>query len=157
MTGKLSHAIALAADIHADQYDKGGEPYILHPVRVMEDAMRVGDGYERYGIIAVLHDALEDNKKYTDEMLRSMIAERFGEDNLGDLDLLTKRRGDSYLDDYIPRIIQAKENAHPAPLVVKMADLRDNMNIRRQPTLREKDLERIQKYHRAYQMLREAA
>jgi len=31
----LDNAIKLATDAHAGQVDKGGQPYILHPLRVM--------------------------------------------------------------------------------------------------------------------------
>ena len=32
---ELERAIAIAAEGHAGQVDKAGEPYILHPLRVM--------------------------------------------------------------------------------------------------------------------------
>ena len=51
----LEKAIELAARHHAGQLDKGGMPYILHPLAVM---MAVDD--QRAKIVAVLHDALED-------------------------------------------------------------------------------------------------
>jgi (p)ppGpp synthase/HD superfamily hydrolase len=35
--GSLEHAIDIATEAHLDQLDKAGEPYILHPMRVMED------------------------------------------------------------------------------------------------------------------------
>ncbi len=51
----LERAIALAAQAHAGQVDKGGAPYILHPLRVM---LRLTHPEAR--IVAVLHDVLED-------------------------------------------------------------------------------------------------
>ena len=51
----LEKAIELAARYHAGQLDKGGLPYILHPLAVM---MAV-DG-ECAKMVAVLHDILED-------------------------------------------------------------------------------------------------
>jgi len=35
MTQTLERAIAIAATAHAGQVDKGGAPYILHPLKVM--------------------------------------------------------------------------------------------------------------------------
>lgn len=160
---QLSQAIALAADVHEHHSDKGGYPYILHPLRVMEDAMRVEDGSERVGVVAVLHDVLEDNDKYEPTQLRRMIQERL--DPLGAfglvpgalpilqfLDILTKGVGEDYLGEYIPRIIESQTWC----TTIKMADLRDNMTILRQPNLEDRDLQRIQKYHMAYRMLRDA-
>lgn len=149
---RLSQAIALAADVHEHQTDRGGAPYILHPIRVMEDAMRVEDGSEEAGIVAVLHDVLEDNKKYADHFLRKQIITTFGSVILDFLDILTRKDGEDYLESYIKRIIDSGTFCG----TVKMADLRDNMTILRQPTLRDKDLQRLQKYHMAYRMLREA-
>ena len=53
----LEQAISIASLAHAGQLDKGGEPYILHPLRVM---MKLKDYDLR--IIAVLHDVIEDTK-----------------------------------------------------------------------------------------------
>ena len=51
----LERAIEIAAKAHTGQVDKAGQPYILHPLRVM---LRVNSADER--IAAVLHDAVED-------------------------------------------------------------------------------------------------
>jgi len=53
----LEQAISIASLAHEGQLDKGGEPYILHPLRVM---MKLKDYDLR--IIAVLHDVIEDTK-----------------------------------------------------------------------------------------------
>src|SRR5260370_39001723 len=56
----LEDAIALAMKAHLGQKDKAGEPYILHPLRVM---FRLGwDAPEAAKIAAVLHDVVEDSK-----------------------------------------------------------------------------------------------
>ena len=52
----LETAIQIAAEAHAGQKQKNGQPYILHPLRVMA---RVSTEEEQ--IVAVLHDVLEDN------------------------------------------------------------------------------------------------
>ena len=53
----LERAIAIAATAHAGQKDKGGHPYILHPLRVMLALQK-----EDERIVAVLHDVVEDTK-----------------------------------------------------------------------------------------------
>lgn len=51
----LERAISLATNLHAGQTDKVGQPYILHPIRVM---LSMNSEDER--VVAVLHDILED-------------------------------------------------------------------------------------------------
>lgn len=51
----LSAAIAMAANFHGDQLDRGGKPYILHPVRVMLTGRTLEEQ-----IVGVLHDTIED-------------------------------------------------------------------------------------------------
>jgi (p)ppGpp synthase/HD superfamily hydrolase len=58
--GSLEHAIHIATEAHRDQLDKAGEPYILHPMRVMEDM--ISDDEK---IVAVLHDVVEKNPAWT--------------------------------------------------------------------------------------------
>ena len=51
----LENAITLAVQQHTGQLDKGGQPYILHPLRVMLQLQQPDQQ-----IVAVLHDILED-------------------------------------------------------------------------------------------------
>ncbi len=51
----IEKAIEIAALAHAGAIDKAGNPYILHPLRVM---MTVAEPKEM--IAAVLHDTIED-------------------------------------------------------------------------------------------------
>lgn len=120
--------------------------------------MRVTDGDEETGVVAVLHDVFEDNKKYDRQFLIDKVRDTFGSGCFDWLDILTKSPGEDYLESYIQRIIDNSNLSinENLGIEVKMADLRDNMTILRQPTLRDKDLQRIQKYHMAYRMLREA-
>ena len=53
----LERAIEIAVTAHKGAYDKAGEPYILHPLRVM---MRVDSQTEK--IVAILHDVIEDSQ-----------------------------------------------------------------------------------------------
>ncbi|MBO7364144.1 MAG: GTP pyrophosphokinase, partial [Lachnospiraceae bacterium] len=64
----------LAADIakeaHAGQTDRGGTPYILHPLHVAD---RMPD--EKRAVIAVLHDVLEDTDLTAEDLVRAGIPE----------------------------------------------------------------------------------
>lgn len=130
----LEKAMILAAKGHTGQVDKGGQPYILHPVRVMLQCETVEEK-----IVALLHDLLEDTE-YTADDLR---AEGFSEEIIAAVSCLTHREGEEYLE-YIERICK-----NPLAAKVKFADLQDNMNIQRIPNPTEKDYQRLQKYAKA--------
>lgn len=53
----LATAIQVALAAHAGQQDKAGQPYILHPLRLM---LRMSTPEEM--IVAVLHDVVEDSQ-----------------------------------------------------------------------------------------------
>lgn len=133
--GRLNQAIALAAEAHDGQTDKGGASYILHPLRVMA-AMKS----DQDRIVAVLHDVAEDCPLYPLSVLRKA----FG-DEVGDaLDAITKRAGERYFE-YLDRVA-----ANPIARRVKMADLADNSDLRRlgrEPT--PADTQRRAKYQEA--------
>ncbi|MEA5418722.1 GTP pyrophosphokinase [Spirulina sp. CCNP1310] len=127
----LNVAIALAHQAHQGQMDKGGHPYIGHPLRVMA---AMGD--EEAKIVAVLHDAIEDS----DLSLADLTAAGFPAVITQALDALTKRAGEAY-EDYLQRVM-----ANPLALRVKIADMEDNCDLSRiaQPTA--KDYARLAKY-----------
>jgi (p)ppGpp synthase/HD superfamily hydrolase len=134
----LERAILIAAQAHLGQRDKGGAPYILHPLRMM---MRMES--EAAMIAAALHDVVEDSA-WTLEQLRD---EGFSEEVLQAVDCLTRRDGETY-DEFVAR---AGANAIARP--VKIADLEDNMNVKRLGEMTPKDLARIEEYHRAWRAL----
>jgi (p)ppGpp synthase/HD superfamily hydrolase len=137
----LEDAIALAVEAHRGQRDKAGQTYILHPLRVM---MRLETEAER--MAAILHDVVEDTP-YTLERLREL---GYPEEVLGALDCLTKREGESY-EAFIERV-------RPSPLArrVKLADLEDNMDVRRLPSVGPKETERLARSRAAWARLKEA-
>ncbi|MBU8894411.1 GTP pyrophosphokinase [Corallococcus sp. H22C18031201] len=136
----LEDAIALATAAHQGQRDKAGQPYILHPLRVM---FRVHSDLER--TVAVLHDVVEDTP-YTPEKLRQL---GYGEEVLSALDCLTRRKGETY-EAFIERL-----RPHPLARRVKLADLEDNMDVRRLSAVTERDLERLARYRAAWSRLLE--
>jgi len=139
MTQTLERAIAIAATAHAGQVDKGGAPYILHPLKVM---LRMTTLEER--IVAVLHDVVED----CGVSLEDLRKEGFGEEVLSAIESVTKVPGESY-EDFIDRAAQ-----HPIGRAVKLADLEENSDLSRIASPGWEDLERIEKYRRAMARLR---
>jgi (p)ppGpp synthase/HD superfamily hydrolase len=136
----LEDAIALAVEAHRGQVDKGGQPYILHPLRVM---LTLESDMER--IVAVLHDVVEDTE-YSLDRLRAL---NYPSEALEALECLTRREGESY-EAFIQRI-----KPDPVARQVKLADLKDNMNIVRLHSLSQKDFERIARYRNAWSVLRQ--
>ena len=134
----LEKAIVLAAKAHSGQLDKAGEPYILHPLRVM---LSVSSMEER--IVAVLHDVVEDAQV----TLKDIRAEGFDETIVDALDSVTKRSGESY-EAFILRAA-----ANPIGYRVKIADLEDNSNISRIAKPTERDYRRVEKYRCAMKTL----
>jgi (p)ppGpp synthase/HD superfamily hydrolase len=129
----LDQAIALAAHAHRGQRDKGGAPYILHPLRVMMDMTT-----DEERIVAVLHDVLEDAPLlWSAEKVRAL---GFSEAVMDALDCLTRRKGESYAE-FIDRAA-----SNPIARVVKIADLCDNSDLSRIPNPSLADYARREKY-----------
>lgn len=133
----LNKMLVLTTTRHAGQYDKGGQPYILHPLKVMY-YLKTND--EELQCIALAHDLVEDTDTPYTELYEMGFTTRIVEG----IDALTKRRGESY-DDYKERV-----KANPDAVRVKMADLRHNTDVRRLKGVTDKDLARMEKYHRFY-------
>jgi len=133
----LNKAIEIAAKAHSGQADKGGNPYILHPLRVMLNFCESEN--EPVKICAVLHDVIED----TYITFNDLRAEGFSEEIITALDCLTKREGENY-DDFISRVLTDK-----IACIVKIGDLSDNMDLKRIPNPTVKDEERVKKYREA--------
>ena len=132
--GTLERAIEIAARTHAGQTDKGGAPYILHPLRVM---LRVAPGAQQ--IVAVLHDVVEDSDVTFEDLER----EGFSAEVVKGLRAVTKVEGESY-EDFV-----ARAALDPVGKAVKLADLMENSDLSRIAEPSRKDLERVEKYGRA--------
>ena len=135
----LDEAIRIAVEAHEGQVDLAGEPYILHPLRVM---MRMSTDDEK--IVAVLHDVPEDCPEWPLERLR---AAGFAEHILAALDSVTKRPGETRM----AAALRAADNEIGLP--VKLGDNGDNMNICRIKHPTKKDLARMQEYAQVRDML----
>lgn len=138
---QLALMIQIAADAHANQYDKGGHPYFLHPLAVMK-ILDTDD--EELNCVAVGHDLIEDTH-ITAEILREY---GFSARVVNAIVALTKVEGESY-DDYQGRVL-----ANYDAVCVKIADLTHNSDFRRLKGVTEKDLARLTKYAKFYTMLK---
>lgn len=133
----LNRMLVLATNAHSGQYDKGGNPYILHPIKVMH---YIRDNDEELQCIALGHDVIEDTW-VTYSQLRE---EGFTDRIIEGIRALTKVPGETY-DEY-----KARVKANRDAVIVKMADLRHNTDIRRLKGITEKDLERQARYNQFY-------
>ncbi|MGB1237900.1 MAG: GTP pyrophosphokinase [Pseudomonadales bacterium] len=138
----LGLAIEIAVDAHRHQVDKGGLPYILHPLHLMNQLLFDVE----LAIIAVLHDVVEDSSWSIDMLIEQGFSHRV----ITALALLTHHPDDDY-DCYIDKIATNLD-----AILVKRKDLEHNTDITRLKGLRPKDLERMAKYHRAFIRLGEA-
>lgn len=128
-------ALQRSLKAYGGKLDKGGKPYILHPLRLMA---RLSDPVGQ--CVALLHDVIEDSDTTADDLR----ADGFPESVVSTVEVLTKRPRERY-EAYIDRI-----RAHPLARKIKLLDLEDNINLLRLTTVSEKDLERAAKYHRAW-------
>ncbi|WP_339107671.1 phosphohydrolase [Thioclava sp. GXIMD4216] len=135
---QLETAIRIAALAHKGQTDKGGAPYILHPLRVMLGAK---DHDSR--VVAVLHDVVEDS----DWTLAALRIEGLSDLQATALDALSKRMGEPY------EAFVLRAAAHPIARVVKRLDLLDNLDLSRIAHIGPEDRQRIARYHAALKML----
>ena len=131
-------ALRIAIRAHEGQKDKSGREYVMHPIRVAE---RCKD--PRAKIVALLHDTIEDTDVTADYLRK----EGFPEEILSAILSVTKQEGESY-EDFVRR---ASENSIGRE--VKIADLEDNMDIRRLRVITNEDVVRLQKYLRAWNYL----
>jgi len=129
--GTIEKAIELAAREHAGDTDKAGEPYVFHPLRLM---FSVSKPFEK--MAAVLHDVVED----TQISLVDLNSMGFPQEVIDAVEALTKRDGEG-------RMEAAKRAAeNKIALVVKLADVTDNMDLNRIDDPTEKDFDRLKEY-----------
>lgn len=134
----IEEAIRIAVEAHRGQKDRAGAPYILHPLRLL---FRVQTNAER--MAAVLHDVVEDSAWTLDDLR----ARGFAEEVVSAVDHLSRRESESY-EEFVERTA-----AHPVARRVKLADLEDNLDVRRIGHVNEADAERLNRYLRAWRRL----
>ena len=133
----LGAMLVIATNAHAGQFDRGGAPYILHPLKVMH-YLKSDD--EELMCMALGHDVIEDTSVTYRDLRDAGISERV----IAGIRALTKLPGQTY-EEYKAGVF-ASEDA----MRVKLADLRHNTDIRRLKGVTEKDIARMSKYHMFY-------
>ena len=134
----IEKSLHIALRAYAGKTDKAGREYIHHPLRVMA---KMKTDVEMS--VALLHDVIEDS----DITAEQLLAEGIPAEVVEAVVCLSKTENEDY-HDFVAR---AKKNELAAR--VKIADIEDNIDVLRLPTLNEYDLARVQKYHRAWQFL----
>ena len=134
----LDKAISIACGAHSGQVDKAGQPYILHPLKLM---MMFTDNSER--IVAILHDVVEDSDMSLDDLKDA----GFSNEIVNAISCLSKKNNEPYID-FIMRI---KKNNLARK--IKIEDIKHNMDLTRLDSITEKDMARLGKYHNALSVL----
>jgi (p)ppGpp synthase/HD superfamily hydrolase len=126
--------LTLTIEAHKGQVDKGGTPYILHPLAVMSMISSTDD--IDLLCIALGHDLLEDT-----EVDYVKIRKEFGERVADGILALTKEPGEPY------EFYKDRVKASPDAVRVKICDLTHNMDLSRlgrKPT--DYEVERYERY-----------
>lgn len=124
-------AINLITKYHSDQVDKGGNAYINHLYCVSDSCED-----EHAKLVGLLHDILEDTSCTPQELKDN----GFSSEIVEAIITLSKNYSTSY-DQYLKNI---KDNKIARE--VKIADLKNNMDLSRLKDIKDKDIKRNEKY-----------
>ena len=136
----LERAIEIAVCAHKGATDKGGNAYILHPLRVMASLET-----DEEKIVGVLHDVVEDADEWDFHRLKS---EGFSDKILDGLRSVTKTSDNEDYDKFVQRAF-----ANSIGRAVKIADICDNLDVTRIGKLTVQDINRLNKYKKALKVL----
>jgi len=147
MPSLLQKAIDLAVKAHRGAEDPPGEPYIVHPMRVLLAVSGADDAHqdEHLRCVAILHDTLERGNLTSDDLKAAGMPKPV----IHAVQLLTHHRKTPYLQ-YVIKL----KPTHLAR-AVKIADLQDNADLRR-VTFRAdkpKDRKRVIRYAASFKFL----
>ena len=132
-------ALKLCFEVHKNQTDKSGMPYVFHPFHLAEQMK------DEYTVCtALLHDVVEDSH-VTPEDLRNY---GFPDEVVNAVALMTHDENVTYFD-YVRKI-----KTNPIAAAVKLADLEHNMDLTRMDHPTAHDLERAEKYKTAALILK---
>ncbi len=135
----LATAIKIATQAHEYQKDLNGEPYILHPLRVMQNMET-----QEEKIVAILHDVVEDSSVILYELKKI----GFSSTVINAIDVISRKK-DETVNLYYHRIFNNK-----IAIKVKIKDLEDNMNLTRYTKIKKTELNRIEMYHKYWRQLK---
>ena len=113
----LETTLAIANRAYYGRLDRAGEPYILHPIRVMLKQTSL-EGRQT----ALLHDIIEDGHLRMDDLENY----GFSAEVLAAVGAITRYPGEAYLRQYIERVA-----CNQLATAVKIDDLIDNMDLTR--------------------------
>jgi len=138
-TALTKKAMEICYRAHEGQLDKGGMPYVFHPLHVAE---QMEDEYST--CVALLHDTVEDGGIELSELSEA----DFPEEIVKTVDALTRREDEPYME-YIERL-----NGNSLAVKVKLADLSHNSDMSRLNKITRWDMERKEKYEKAIAILK---
>lgn len=137
-THLTNEAMKIAYKAHHGQVDKGGIPYIFHPMHLAE---QMDDEYAT--CVALLHDVVEDTDVTLDDL-----ANIFPAEVVEAVRVMTHSKGEPY-PEYIARV-----SKNPIAKKVKLADLRHNSDQTRMENASEETLAYFRKkYREAFEIL----
>lgn len=134
-------ALEISTTLFEKDTDKGGLPYILHLIYVYKHVYTVEEK-----VIALLHDVIEDKKVTKKDLIDIGFPSKIVED----IAILSRKKHTDY-SLYIDTLVKS---ASKEALHVKLADLRNNMDMSRikEPTV--KDYERVKnRYTPSYEKI----
>ena len=123
MSDRVESARQLAIEIHQNQFDKSGYPYLCHVLDVAQRVAHLGEDYE---VVGLLHDAVEDAPPAQQDSILKRIHKEFGSEVREGVINITKRKGptsEDYFTAYLPRLV-----TNPLSKAVKIADASHNIS-----------------------------
>lgn len=135
---QLQLALEIATLAHKNVIRRNGDPYIFHVLRVANNSRFVKTKSQKTA--AILHDTIEDTP-FDETFLRE---KGISEEVLKILSYLTHDKDNVSYDDYIDRICENVD-----AMLVKLADLTDNLDQGTLPVITDRDRQRFVTYERA--------
>lgn len=131
----------IAEQFHKGQVDRGGNPYIDHPIAIAKKMTSI-EGK----CVALLHDILEDTSCSVKMLLDFGIPSYI----VTSVEQLTRKSEETYKE-YIQRVAKDKIARE-----IKIADLEHNMDLTRLHSVTAADIKRVEKrYKPAYDYLKQ--
>lgn len=139
----LEKAYTLSKKLHSGQVDRAGKPYFNHIQRVFKSIRKQFPTDDSLAIVALLHDSVEDTP-----MSISQIKKLFGDEISRSINAISKKSNEEY-SSYLNRV-----KVNKMARIVKIADIKDNLNLDRLSTVGAEDFKRVEKYKKAIKYLK---
>lgn len=136
----MKEVIDLAIKMHEGQVYQLGKPYIDHLFRVGFRGKSISEMK-----VGILHDIIEDTDMTLSELKRTGL---LSNEEIDAIDHLTRKEGETYFD-YINKV-----SKNELATRVKLNDLRDNLDLTRFDEVKEEHLSLLNRYLKAYDILR---